>query len=65
MDERSRPQVTHEHVGRTLNFGLLAQGVAFVGIVAVVLYTAFFSTYPPVHDAMHTLRHSLYLIPCH
>jgi hypothetical protein len=67
VDETSQPRLTHRHAhaGRTLHLGLLMQMLAFAAIVAVVLYTALFSTYPPVHDALHELRHSLYLIPCH
>jgi hypothetical protein len=32
---------------------------------ALVLYTVLFTTYPPVHDFFHEIRHSLLLIPCH
>ncbi len=34
-------------------------------VAAVVIWAVFFSTYPPVHDLFHELRHSLYVIACH
>lgn len=37
----------------------------FFVLVAVVLFTVLFSTYPAVHDFFHGLRHALMIIPCH
>jgi hypothetical protein len=34
-------------------------------IAGVVLHAVLFTTYPPVHDYFHELRHSLMAIACH
>lgn len=39
--------------------------VVFMSLVSVVLFTMLMSTYPPVHDFFHGLRHALMIIPCH
>jgi hypothetical protein len=44
---------------------LTVQLTALVFLVAIVLWTALFTSYAPVHDSLHALRHALYLIPCH
>jgi cobalt transporter subunit CbtB len=36
-----------------------------LALAAVVLWAVFLSNYPPIHDAFHELRHSMYVIPCH
>jgi hypothetical protein len=33
---------------------------------AIILWAVLFTEFPPpLHDTFHTLRHSLYAIPCH
>jgi hypothetical protein len=44
---------------------LTVQLTALVFLVGLVLWTLLFSSYAPVHDSMHALRHALYLVPCH
>ncbi len=50
-------------------FGITLNVFTQIGLVllvaAVVIWAVFFSTYPPVHDLFHELRHSLYVIACH
>lgn len=41
------------------------QLTAIVVLAGIVIYTTLFSTYAPVHDQLHGLRHSLMFIPCH
>lgn len=41
------------------------QLTAVAVLAGIVIYTALFSGYPPVHDGLHELRHSLMFIPCH
>jgi cobalt transporter subunit CbtB len=61
----------YEHQHKTaFSFGkmflsLPMQLVAVTALAGIVIYTLLFSTYPPVHDAVHDLRHSLMFIPCH
>lgn len=60
-------QVQHEqkHVQKFRFLSLPVQLAVVLFTVGVVLYTVLFSSYPPVHDAMHELRHGLMFIPCH
>jgi hypothetical protein len=44
---------------------LTVQLAALVLLVALVVWTALFTSYAPVHDGLHALRHALYLVPCH
>lgn len=55
----------HINLARTLNLSVFMKSVVFLSIVGVVLYTVLFTTYPPVHDFFHGIRHGLMLIPCH
>lgn len=63
------PQVTqgHSHDYATDNVFLnrASQVLIFFGLLSVVLFTLLFTTYAPVHDFFHGLRHALMIIPCH
>ena len=60
-------QHEHQHQSQTLTLThhLFVQAAIVVVLVALVLWAVFFTNYPPVHDAFHELRHSLYIVPCH
>lgn len=49
----------------TISVNLMLQAVVFLAIVGLVLWTMLFTPYANVHDALHALRHALYMIPCH
>lgn len=61
------PAQEHETSHETGNIVLnkVQQITIFFGLVSVVLFTMMMSTYPPVHDFFHGLRHALMIIPCH
>ena len=71
MSKTSQKQTVHiqakKHVKllRTLNLSVFTKGVTLLAIVGIVLYTVLFTTYPPVHDYFHELRHGLMVVPCH
>ncbi|WP_442952812.1 CbtB domain-containing protein [Paenibacillus sp. Soil522] len=44
---------------------LTFQLTAITALAGIFIYTALFSTYAPVHDTLHELRHALMFIPCH
>jgi len=56
---------THVRILHNLNLNVFVKSLIFLLIVGVVLYAVLFSTYAPVHDYFHSLRHGLMLIPCH
>jgi len=58
-----------EHVQKNsfknMFLSLPAQLTAVAFLAGIVIYTALFSGYAPVHDTLHELRHALMFIPCH
>lgn len=70
MEPEDQP-LAHAHVhARRTSFvnafsSLTVQLTTLVMLVGLVLWTMLFTSYAPVHDTLHALRHALYLIPCH
>ena len=42
-----------------------AQAVLYVVLWSLILWLVFFSTYPSVHEAVHSLRHHTLGVSCH
>lgn len=59
--------VAHDtsHSTRNVVVNKISTVFIFFSLTAVVLFTVLFTTYPPVHDFFHGLRHALMIIPCH
>jgi len=62
-------EVQHEtlekHETKNVLLTTTLQLTIFLALVTVILFMALFSTYPPIHDFFHGLRHALMIIPCH
>jgi len=62
-------EVQHEtlekHETKNVLLTTTLQLTIFLALVTVLLFMALFSTYPPIHDFFHGLRHALMIIPCH
>ena len=41
------------------------QSTLYVSLLALTLWTVYFTTYPAIHDKVHTLRHHTALVSCH
>jgi Probable cobalt transporter subunit (CbtB) len=41
------------------------QSALFVSLCGLTLWTIYFTTYPPIHDKVHSLRHHTALVSCH
>jgi hypothetical protein len=41
------------------------QSGLFLSLAALSLWTVYFTTYPAVHDAVHSSRHHTLLVSCH
>ncbi|MDF5716117.1 MAG: CbtB-domain containing protein [Rhizonema sp. NSF051] len=41
------------------------QATLYVSLCALTLWTVYFTTYPPIHNGTHTLRHHTLLVSCH
>jgi hypothetical protein len=52
---------------RTVRFtlSLPVQATLFTSLCALTLWTVYFSTYPAVHNQMHSVRHHTLLVGCH
>ncbi len=52
---------------RTVRFtlSLPVQATLFTSLCALSLWTVYFSTYPAVHNQMHSVRHHTLLVGCH
>lgn len=55
----------HINLMQTLNLTVLSKAAILLTITGIVLYAVLFTTYPPVHDYFHEMRHGLMMIPCH
>lgn len=53
------------HVTENVLISQAMQVVLFFALTAVILFAVLMTTYPPVHDSFHGLRHALMIIPCH
>ncbi|MBW4523016.1 MAG: CbtB-domain containing protein [Scytolyngbya sp. HA4215-MV1] len=41
------------------------QAGLYMSLWALILWTVYFTTYPPIHDRVHSLRHHTVAISCH
>lgn len=42
-----------------------AQVILYIVLWSLILWLVYFSTYPPVHNAVHSLRHHTLGVSCH
>ncbi len=41
------------------------QATLYVSLCALTLWTIYFTTYPAIHDKVHSLRHHTLMVSCH
>lgn len=41
------------------------QATLYVSLCALTLWTIYFTTYPAIHDKVHSLRHDTLMVSCH
>ncbi|KGF73382.1 hypothetical protein DO97_20020 [Neosynechococcus sphagnicola sy1] len=41
------------------------QATLYLSLCSLTLWTLYFTTYPPIHDQFHSLRHHTLLVGCH
>ncbi|MBE9156460.1 CbtB-domain containing protein [Nodosilinea sp. LEGE 06152] len=46
-------------------FSVPVQASLLVSLCALILWTLYFSTYPPVHNTLHETRHQTLGVACH
>jgi cobalt transporter subunit CbtB len=42
-----------------------AQAILYTLLWSLIIWLVYFSTYPPVHNAVHSLRHHTLGVSCH
>ena len=42
-----------------------AQAILYVVLWSLIIWSAFFTTYPAVHNSVHSLRHHTLGVSCH
>lgn len=48
-----------------ITLSLPVQLTLYTSLCALTLWTVYFSTYPAVHNSMHSLRHHTLTVSCH
>ncbi len=41
------------------------QATLYISLCALTLWTIYFTTYPAIHDRVHSMRHHTLLVSCH
>lgn len=41
------------------------QSALYLSLFVLILWTVYFTTYPAIHDKVHSLRHHTALVSCH
>lgn len=63
MTAQAPSSVQRRVIGLTLSVPV--QSTLYVSLCALILWTVYFTTYPPIHDQVHSLRHHTGLVSCH
>ena len=63
MTTQSYRAVQRQIVSQTLSVPV--QVTLYMALSALTLWTVYFTTYPAVHDRVHSLRHHTALVSCH
>jgi hypothetical protein len=56
----SRWRLTEQQV-----LSMPVQAILYVVLWSLIVWLVYFSTYPPVHDELHSLRHHTLGVSCH
>ncbi len=48
-----------------LTLSVPVQSALYLSLCGLTLWTVYFTTYPPIHDTVHSLRHHTALVSCH
>ncbi|MBD2103547.1 CbtB-domain containing protein [Leptolyngbya sp. FACHB-261] len=49
----------------SFTLSLPVQATLYTSLCALILWTVYFSTYPAVHNSLHSVRHQTLLVGCH
>lgn len=63
MTSQSLSAIRQQAIRVTLS--LPVQAILYISLCSLVLWTIYFTTYPAVHDRVHSLRHHTAAVACH
>lgn len=55
--------IRHQAIRFTLS--LPVQATLYTSLSALTIWTLYFSSYPPVHNSLHEVRHHTLMVGCH
>ncbi|MBW4576691.1 MAG: CbtB-domain containing protein [Aphanothece sp. CMT-3BRIN-NPC111] len=55
--------IRQQALGFTLS--LPVQATLYTSLCSLTIWTLFFSSYPPVHNSLHEVRHHTLMVGCH
>ncbi len=61
----SSPSSAYGHRLKQATLSVPAQVTLLTSLCTLIVWTLYFSPYPPVHDALHQVRHSTAAVACH
>ena len=62
---RTSTQVSPWQRTEQLVLSMPAQAILYVMLWSLIIWLVYFSTYPPVHNTVHSLRHHTLGVSCH
>ena len=62
---RTSIQVSRWRRTKQFVLSMPAQAMLYVALWSLIIWLVYFSTYPPVHDSVHSLRHHTLGVSCH
>ena len=63
MIQTTQASVSKKAIAFTLSTPV--QSGLYLSLAALSLWSIYFTTYPPIHDAVHSSRHHTLLVGCH
>lgn len=63
MTAHTHPSVQQRIAQQTLSVPV--QSTIYLSLFTLILWTVYFTTYPAIHDKVHSLRHHTALVSCH
>ncbi len=62
---KAQSQVSLQKQVTRLTLSTPVQASLYIALCSLVLWTVYFTTYPAIHDRVHSLRHHTLFVSCH
>ncbi|MDF5719483.1 MAG: CbtB-domain containing protein [Rhizonema sp. PD37] len=61
----AQSSISLQQKAKSLTLSTPVQATLYVSLCALTLWTVYFTTYPAIHNATHSLRHHTLSVSCH